>query len=77
MREVCTHEKCGKCSPGVSDTLGVRVRPVGVYVGDVVLLQLWWGAGDDSCHSVPQFALEGSAVKANASCVHSSGDSRL
>ncbi len=37
-REVCTDQRCGKCSPGFSDTLGVQVRPVGVYVGNVVLL---------------------------------------
>jgi hypothetical protein len=54
--EVCTDQKCGKCSPGVSDTLGVRVRPVGLYVGGMVLLQLSQGAGDESCHSVAQFA---------------------
>ena len=36
--------------------LGVQVRPVGVYVGDLVLLQLWWGEGDYSRHSVAQFA---------------------
>jgi hypothetical protein len=30
--EVCTDQTCGKCSPGVSDTLGEPVRcPVGVY----------------------------------------------
>jgi hypothetical protein len=33
-------QRCGKCSPGGSDTLGVQVRPVGVYVGNVVLLRL-------------------------------------
>ena len=38
--EVCTDQRCSKCSPGVSDTLGVPVRPVGFYVGDMVLLQL-------------------------------------
>ena len=32
--------ECGKCSPGFSDTLGVQVRPVGVYAGNVVLLRL-------------------------------------
>jgi hypothetical protein len=37
-REVCADQRCGKCSPGFSDTLGVQVRPVGVYVGNVVLL---------------------------------------
>ena len=37
-REVCTDQRCGKCSPGFSDTLGVQVRLVGVYVGNVVLL---------------------------------------
>jgi hypothetical protein len=46
---------CGKCSPGVSDTLGVQVRPVGVYVGNVVMLRLWWDEVDSS-HSVAQFA---------------------
>jgi hypothetical protein len=40
VREVCTDQRCGNCSPGVSDTLGVQVRPVGVYVGNVVLLRL-------------------------------------
>jgi hypothetical protein len=40
VREVCTDKRCGKCSPGFSDTLGVQVRPVGVYVGNVVLLRL-------------------------------------
>jgi len=39
-REVCTDQRCGKCSPGFSDTLGVQVRPVGVYVSNVVLLRL-------------------------------------
>jgi hypothetical protein len=40
VREVCTDQRCGKCSPGFSDTLGVQVRPVGVYVGNVVMLRL-------------------------------------
>jgi hypothetical protein len=40
VREVCTDQRCIKCSPGFSDTLGVQVRPVGVYVGNVVLLRL-------------------------------------
>ena len=39
-REFCTDQRCGKCLPGVSDMVDVRVRPVGVYVGDRVLLQL-------------------------------------
>ena len=39
-REFCTDQRCGKCLPGVSDTLGVQVRPVGVYVGDMVLMRL-------------------------------------
>jgi hypothetical protein len=43
------------CSPGFSDTLGVQVRPVGVYVGNVVLLRLWLDEVD-SRHSVAQFA---------------------
>jgi hypothetical protein len=36
--------------------LGVPVRPVVVYVGDMVLLQLYWGEVDYSRHSVAQFA---------------------
>jgi hypothetical protein len=44
-----------KCSTAISDTLGMHVRPVGVYVGNVVLLRLWWDEGD-SRHSVAQFA---------------------
>jgi hypothetical protein len=40
VREVCADQRYGKCSPGFSDTLGVQVRPVGVYVGNVVLLRL-------------------------------------
>jgi hypothetical protein len=40
VRDVCTDQRCGKCPPGFSDTLGVQVRPVGVYVGNVVLLRL-------------------------------------
>ena len=55
VREVCTDQRCGKCSPGFSDTLGVQVRPVGVSVGKVVLLRLWLDEVD-SRHSVAQFA---------------------
>jgi hypothetical protein len=40
VRKVCTDQRCGTCSPGFSDTLGVQVRPVGVYVGNVVILRL-------------------------------------
>ena len=40
-----------KCSTVIVDTIGVHVRPVGVYVGDRVLLQLCLDAVD-SCHSV-------------------------
>ena len=39
-REVCTDQRCGKRSPGFPDTLGVHVRPVGVYVGNEVRLRL-------------------------------------
>ena len=55
VREVCTDQRCCKCSPGVSDTLGRLVRPVGVCVGNVVVLPLWW---DEvySRHSVSQVA---------------------
>jgi hypothetical protein len=55
VREVCTDQRCGKCLPGVSDTLGGPVRPVGVCGGNVVLLRLWW---DEvySRHSVAQVA---------------------
>ena len=75
VRGVCTDQRCSKCSPGVSDSLGVPVRPVGVYVGGMVL-----------CNSrrvratrivMQSRSLQGAAVKANASCVHSSGDRRL
>ncbi len=55
VREVCTDQRYGKCLPGVSDTLGGLVRPVGVCVGNVLLLRLWW---DEvySLHSVTQVA---------------------
>ena len=40
VREVCTDQRGGNRSPGFPDTLGVYVRPVGVYVGNEVLLRL-------------------------------------
>jgi hypothetical protein len=55
--ENCATQERSKCSTAILilDTLGMHVRPVGVYVGNVVLLRLWWDEGD-SRHSVAQFA---------------------
>ena len=53
--ENCATQERSKCSTAIADTLGVHVRPVVVYVGDRVLLQLCLDAVD-SCHSVAQFA---------------------
>jgi hypothetical protein len=52
--ENCATQERSKCSTAISDTLGMHVRPVGVYVGNVVLLRLWWDEGDNR-HSVAQF----------------------
>ena len=51
----CVTQERSKCSTSIEDTLGVHGRPVGVYVGDRVLLQLCLDAVD-SCHSVAKFA---------------------
>ena len=51
----CVTQERSKCSTSIEDTLGVHGRPVGVYVGDRVLLQLCLDAVD-SYHSVTQFA---------------------
>jgi hypothetical protein len=53
--ESCATQERSKCSTAILETLGMHVRPVGVYVGNVVLLRLWWDEGD-SRHSVAQFA---------------------
>jgi hypothetical protein len=46
-------------------------------VGDMVLLQLWWGEGDDSCVVIQSHSSQDAAVTVNASCFHSSGHRRL
>jgi hypothetical protein len=56
--EVCTDQTCGKCSPGVSDTLGEQVEcPVGVYERGVLQWELCKGVVAEYSISINSVAL--------------------